>query len=411
VGSTAYFAMVCAGMGLLSGVRVLVAQATGANEPERAHLAAWQGIIIALAVAVVVMLSLLFSGPALTLMAGSGQLGELARQYFDARLFGVFGALVGIAALGWFEGRGETRLPMHIRVWTNLVNVGVSWALIYGVGPFPEMGVAGAGLGTAISLTMQGVIGIAFLWRRTGGPVGFCWDGFGELLRLGGPMGVQWALEVQSWAIFTALVARVGDAHMAAHTIVVRIISVSFLPGHAVGDAAGILCGQAHGAGDMWAARRASRSSLELGLLVMGLLGVGFLVAPDLALSAFAPTDEVMAIGKQLLAIGAGFQILDAVCMVRTGALNGIGDTRYVMTWSVGLSWVSLVPLAWCLSNGLGWGAPGAWLGLSVYIGALGILLSGRWSQLTGATLLGGEPRATTRVMTESVMTESVAAE
>jgi len=380
IASTGYFAIVCFGMGLLNGVRVVVAQATGAQVPARARAAAHLGLMIAVVLGLVVLAMLPLVGPIMHLMGGGGVVAAIGSSYLSVRLFDVIPAFISIACFGWFEGKGETRVPMVVRIGANVVNVALDYVFIFGLGPIPAMGPVGAAYATVIALSLQGSIALALLWSRTNtGERRFSLDGLGELVRIGGPMGVQWALEVQSWAIFAALVARMGEAHLAAHTIVVRICSVSFLPGHAIGDATSILTGQAAGAGDRQAAHRAANSAMYVAVAIMGVMGVVFYLVPELLFGMFRAEPDVVAVGIDLMLWAAAFQLFDAVLMTRTGALNGVGDTRYVMVASVGMAWFQLLPVAWCLCNGLGYGAPGAWAALTLEILLLSAVMSARW--------------------------------
>ena len=379
IGATAYFTVVCFGMGLLGGVKVITAQAHGAGDEARGRAVAWQGALVGVSLGLVMLGLIPLSGPIMDVMAGGGRTGALGGEYFGARLWGVVAHLLSVACFGWFEGRGQTALPMVVRVMANVLNVCLDAVLIFGLGPFPEMGVKGAAVATVFALVAQAIVAFALLWHRTPSER-VSLDGMSELFRIGGPMGVQWALEVQSWALFSSLVARVGDAHLAAHTIVVRICSVSFLPGHAIGEAASILTGQAVGAGDAAAARRATRTATYVAVGLMGAFGLVFLGFGEHLLSVFKPDPEVLDIGVKLMAIAAVFQVFDGLLMTRTGALNGVGDTRFVMAYSVAMAWLQMVPMAWFLCNTLEWGVHGAWLSLTAEIMVLSAIMWRRWS-------------------------------
>jgi MATE family multidrug resistance protein len=134
-------------------------------------------------------------------------------------------------------------------------------------------------------------------------------------------MRTQWGLEVASWAVFAGIVARAGEAHLAAHTIVVRIYSMSFLPGHAIGEAASILTGQAVGAQAPTATRRAVRSAGTVAFLLMGGMGLLFVFMGDWLVGMFRSDAEVIAIGGDVLMLAALFQIADSVALTRSGGL------------------------------------------------------------------------------------------
>lgn len=165
--------------------------------------------------------------------------------------------------------------------------------------------------------------------------------------------------------MFVALLARAGDAHLGAHVVVMRIVSVSFLPGHAIGEASGVLVGQALGAGQPALARQAFWAGTRLASLVMGGMALVFVALPRPLVEVFHPSHEVADIAVRLMFIGAAFQVFDAVAMVAQGVLNGAGDTRFTLLVGVGSMWLVNLPLGWLLGLHLGLGATGAWLALT----------------------------------------------
>ena len=204
-------------------------------------------------------------------------------------------------------------------------------------------------------------------------------------------MGVRYLLETGSYLAFTAIITQVGPAELAAHVVVVRICMVSFLPGHAIGEACGVLVGQFVGAGREALARLVVHSALKLGCGIMAVWAVVFCTMPALLVAPFAPEEAAVNTAIQLLYIASMFQIFDAIVMVGQGALNGAGDTRFVMVSSLLMAWCLKVPLGWYLALEVGMGAAGAWLGfmaeLIVLSGVALLRLRGhRWLQNTAVT-------------------------
>ena len=119
------------------------------------------------------------------------------------------------------------------------------------------------------------------------------------------PIAAQWTLDFGGFLVFLSLLARAGDAHLAAHVLVFRIVQVSMLPGFAIGDAAGVLVGQAVGARRSEAARQAWAAGVWQSIVLMGAFGVLFLVAPTWVLAPFDPSADVATLGITLLALAA----------------------------------------------------------------------------------------------------------
>ncbi|MDX9720719.1 MAG: MATE family efflux transporter [Myxococcota bacterium] len=354
------------GMGLMNGVRVTVSQRVGAGDEESAARLAWQGVYLALTVGSLAVALFPF-GPELMELTGATQaVQQQAVPYFGVRVLGspVIFLLAGMSA--FFQGRGDTRTPMIAALAANLGNVALDPLFIFGLGPWDGLGVAGAAWASNLCETMA----TAWLfWRFVrvvpSVPRRLSWPLLRELWRVGFPMGGRWALEVAAWVIFGSVLARVGDAELAAHVIVVRIISVSFMPGYAIGEAASVLAGQAVGAKRWEGVFEAHRVATALAVALMFLCGVAFVSIPGLLVLPFGAEGEVEALVRDLLLLAAAFQIFDAVAMVSQSTINGMGHTRFVAVTAVAVSWLVKLPLGWGLAIPMGMGALGAWLGLT----------------------------------------------
>lgn len=392
LGAVAMFTVIAFGWGLLDGVKVVVAQAHGAQDEERAVSHTFQGIALAIASGVFLLLVLPLGPPLLSALGGRGEAAVLAREYFGPRLFGALPMLVSIAAFGYFQGIGDTTTPMRLQVAANLLNIGLDTVLIFGLGPIPALGVAGAAWATVIALTVQGVAALVFFWRAIAGRRRFSWNGLGRLWQVGSPMGLRFFLDVLSWALFTGLIARFSEAHLAAHTIVVRVISVSFLPGRGIGDAASILVGHAVGALRFERARLVARRATIVAVALMGAFAVLFFAIGSSIVGLFTPSAEVVALGAKLMLIGAAFQVVDAVVMVKCGALNGEGDTRFVMLMNVASSWLVLLPLGYLFCTKMALGAQGAWFALTLQIVVVAVVSAWRWERRRNHESVAEEP-------------------
>lgn len=379
IGTTAIYLVNSFLLGTLHGVKVVTAQATGAGHRDKAVVAAWQGALIAVPAGLLVVGLSLFSDPIFALLGGPPEVQAQAAQYFAVRVWAAPFWYVAIALNDYYQGTGDTRTPMRVNLVANGVNIVADAVLIFGLGPIPALGVQGAAGGTVLaSIVGFAMVGRYFLRDVSHRPV---WRPkvAAKVLELGLPIGVRYALGVGGFTMFTAILARLGANHLAAHQVAIKIVSISFLPGYGISEAATVLVGQYVGAGKRAVARLSYASSMKLGVGVMGVMAVVFMVAPELLVRAFTDDPEVIAIGSQLLRVGAVFQIFDAVAMVATGALNGTGDTRFTAMASVGASWFVMVPVAYVLAVPMGLGAVGAWLGITAEIIVLAAVLAYRF--------------------------------
>ena len=185
---------------------------------------------------------------------------------------------------------------------------------------------------------------------------------------------MQRLIEVGSFVVFSALVARVGADGLAAHVLVLRIIGLSFLPAQGFAQAAEVLAGQAVGAGNPGGARRVFVLAVQLAMAVAGSWAVLFVSVPMLLLAPFDLNPGVAETAVRLLAISAAFQIFDAMAEVAEGTLAGLGATRWVLATGVVESWLVRLPLSAFLAVGLGLGVEGVWGGLAIGIALRGLV-------------------------------------
>ncbi len=374
------------GVGLMAGVRILCSQFTGAGVPERAIQVTWQGIWVGIIFGLFVAT---FSGlgPDLfRLMGGSGTVSLHANAFFSIRVLAAPVLFTTLAMSAWFQGQGDTQTPMRATLLSNGLNIVLDPIFIFGWGSVPALGVGGAAFSTVVAMG-AGWLYLAYRIHRplmavTARP---SLRLIRMLSQFGSPIGARYLLEVGSYTVFSAVLAHAGAIDLAAHVVVVRICSISFLPGHAIGDASGVLVGQFVGARVPERSREAFRSALRLSMAIMVTWAVVFFAFPDALLSIFSVEPEVAKMGRKLIYVAAGFQIFDAVVMTAQGSLNGSGDTRFVMISSVLTAWLVKLPIGWALALPFGLGAMGAWCGLTVEI----VVLSGIcWMRIRGTAWL-----------------------
>ncbi len=372
------FLLISFGMGTLRGTKVVAAQRTGAGDHGSVDRAVVQAVQLAIGLGLVGAMFAPFGEVMWSIMGASDEVNRHADAYFTVRTLGLPFAFTLVALKAWFEGRGDTRTPMVATLITNGLNIALDPLFIFGWGWVPAMGTGGAALATVLAC----IGGLAFMWWRTKLALAgrglrrvIEWKLMREILRIGLPMGFGRCVDVGAWLVFVSMLARLGDAELAGHVIVMRIISVSFLPGYAIGEASGVFVGMGVGAGRPEIARQAFRSGVILATTLMTAMGILFVLAPGPFIAIFDASPEVVAVASALMVVAAAFQIVDAPATVGICTLNGAGDTRFVMVATAGVVWLCNLPLAYTLAMVVGWGAVGAWLALLVEITMLALIM------------------------------------
>ncbi len=381
--------------GILSCTNSFVGQSFGARRYGECSAYAWQALYVAL-VGSVLLLVLWFPARLIFAAVGHGEaVQEYEVTYFRIRLLAVF-PMVASAALGnFFQAVGKPSIPMLTALFANVLNVGMNYILIFGKLGFPELGIGGAGIATAVASFIYLAIlmavflarpyNVRFFSRRTWR---FSPERAEKLLKIGWPAGVQSFLEMSSWTFFiSVIVGKLGDATLAANNVVVQITHLSFMPTVGLSIATTALVGRYIGAKDPRRAASRAYTAIGMGIAYMFAAGLIFFLFRRPLVTLFRNDREIVELGSRLLMIAAIFQAFDAVGIVASGALRGAGDTLFTMIVSVVMAWFVFVPVAWLFTYVLGWGAEGAWIAVTLYVLLmaavfLGRFIRGRWKEI-----------------------------
>ena len=361
--------------GAANGVQTFVAQTWGAGQDRRCGLYVWQGLYaIAPAALVSTLAFVAIADPLWTLLGASEEVRGHALAYARMRPVGMLGLAIWMVLAAFFRGVGQTRTPLLATIVANLVNAILAYAFVLGGFGFPAWGVAGAGAASSIAEWVGvGVMAVALARRKTverfrTQPVAPDTAEIRRFLRTGAPIGGQWLLDMSAFALFTSLVAHMGTAPMAATQAMISLLSLSFMQAIGIGLAATTLVGRYKGAGDLVAAERSYHSALKLAVAIAVAVAVLFLSIPETLMRLYVDDEAVIALGRSLLALGAFFQLFDALQLVAGGALRGAGDTRWPFLVQTTLAWTVRLPLAWLFAVTLGGGVVGAWYAEFVFI-------------------------------------------
>jgi MATE family multidrug resistance protein len=381
-----YWTALCFFMGTATGVQTFVSQAHGAGRERDCGAWAWHSMYSLAPVAGVTLLVFAVVFPYLLgLLGPSADLQGVATDYIRPRAFGGGAAVAGMALASFFRGIGDTRIPLWAMLAANVINGVLDYGLIFGNLGMPEMGVAGAGVASATAeWTYAGLLLFAFRRKRVDGPFRTApvrpdREPVRRLARISLPIGGQWFLEMITFALFTNIVARMGDLQMAASQAFLALLHLSFMQVVGLSVASGTLVGRYIGSHDPEAAERSYRTSQKLGLIVVVAVAALFLSLPEVLIGIFTTDAEVIRLGRPLLAVGAVFQLFDAVAIVASGSLRGAGDTRWPFVVQATLAWTTFLPLAYLGGVVLEGGLIGAWLGGSVNVALLSAVLAWRW--------------------------------
>ncbi len=346
-GIAAYFFIVIF-QGTAGYVNVFVAQYHGSGRPERIGEILWQGIYFAMGAAILLAL-LAATGPWLFHWAGHPPAVQaLEVVYFKTLMMGGGINVLGAVFAGVFSGRGLTRPVMVSHALAAALNVPLDYCLINGIGPWPALGILGAGIATVVAWSVTAALLAIAVFRGSlqTGHFGFDRRQFQpallrQLVLSGSPGAFQFAMDIFAFSFFIFMVGRIGQEALAVTNMVMSINALAFMPmmGFSLGTSS--LVGHAIGKGDIHLASERVQATLHITHAYVLVIFLLLTMAPQWLLSLFHSADirpdqwiHINADGIILLRIIAVTIFFDAGYMVFTGALKGAGDTRFIM-WSL----------------------------------------------------------------------------
>jgi multidrug resistance protein, MATE family len=348
------------------GATVLVSQAIGAADQQRANELARQAIVWGLLLAIPVSVLLYLAAPAIIGLFGTEpDVAEAAITYLEivaATSVALFLSFVCGAVL---RGAGDSRTPLAAAVLANIVNIIVAYTLIFGNFGFPALGVAGSAIGAAAG---RGVGAAYMLLAMARGKKAISLRGFRgwrpqvviarQLFSLGIPAAVEQMLSSGAFMVLLAVVALIGTPALAAQQIAFTALSTAFLPGLAFSITATALVGQSIGARLPADARQAWAISLRWGVAWLGIGGVLVFIFSEQLMRIFSSDQEVISSGVSALHALSIALPFWAVWFVSSGSLRGSGDTRTPLIVGASTMWLSVL-LAWIgvrwFDAGMGW--------------------------------------------------------
>ena len=345
------------GSGLSVATTALVARRIGEKRKKDAGVVAFQAILAGIFVSMLIALpGILFAKKFLLLMGATESMAENGKLY-PAIIFGgnaVVMLLFIINAV--FRSSGDAALSMRVVFFANIINLILDPLLIFGIGPFPELGLPGAAIATTIGrglavcyqfyLLFKGNYRIKLYWQSIRIKVNVML----ELLRISGGGILQNLIATSSWIFLVRIISVSGPEALAGYTIAIRIILFSLLPAWGVSNAAATLVGQNLGAKQPHRAERSVWITGYVNMIFMGVIGLVLVLFPRFFLELFITEKEVVRNGVLVLQIiSIGF-VFYALGMVLVQGFNGSGDTFTPTIINLLCFWIIEIPLAYLLS-------------------------------------------------------------
>ena len=365
-------------IGFGMAVTAMVSRRIGAGDPDGAARVTGQAILLGAAMSVIVgAIGILYAEDMLRLMGASQSVVDLGTGFATVLIGGSVSIIYLFVLNAAFRGAGDATVALRSLWLANGINIVLDPCLIFGLGPFPEMGVTGAAVATTIG---RGTGVLYQLWYLTGsrGRLAFHLRHLrfapalsAHLVRISLGGITQFLVATSSWIVLMRIVAIYGSAAVAAYTIALRMFEFVYLPSWGLGNAAATLVGQNLGAGEPRRAEQSAWKAARYNTVFLTVVGVGMIVfAPGLT-SLFSDDPDVLRWGTSCLRIlGLGFPMY-AIGEILVQSFNGAGDTYTPVALNLICFWALQIPLAW-------------WLAATVDLGPDGVF----WAIVVAETLL-----------------------
>jgi MATE family multidrug resistance protein len=405
-GGVASFFSFCFFLGVFSYANALAAQYLGAGEPEKCPRIVTQGILMTLMSAPLLsLITFLVAGIFETMGHAPAQV-ELERTYYLILMSGVLFTLAKVCISSYFAGIGRTHVVMICDVFGLIINVPLSYAMVFGKFGLPALGIIGAGISTVVATILALLLFVVFYFGKEHRETFSVMQSFfldtgilRRFWRLGFPSGLELFLNVAAFNLFLLMFQSYGVAASASAAVVFNWDILAFVP--MIGLSVGVisLIGRSVGARDMARVNEVIAASFAVALAYSGVLAVIYSVFRYALVEVFAPPSGDFTAIRELSAfmmIGlSSYVMASAIVIISGGVLRGAGDTRWLMVASVSLHWAMLVA-QYVIIQIFKFSPQVSWLAFVVMILSIAViyllrLLGGRWR----------DPAALERVMAE----------
>lgn len=380
-------------IGLSMGTTALIARRIGEKNPDAASLAAGQAIWVGVLVSVLVGLIGIFYARNILLLMGADEAVLETGETYTRIMFGSCFTIVFLFLINAiFRGAGDASLAMRALTLANCINIVLDPCLIYGYGPFPELGLKGAAIATNIGRGVGVLYGVYYLCGGGGrirlhiANMTLRLSVILSLVRISVGGVSQFLVATASWVFLMQIVSGFGSAAVAGYTIAVRVVMFSILPAWGLSNAAATLVGQNLGAGLPERAEASVWHIVRYNSLYMGFASVMMLLFTRAIVGLFTSEPEVIEYAVQCLTIFAVAFVAWGAGMAIIQAFNGAGDTM-TPTWiNVFCFWIVQVPLAYFLALILEFGPVGVFWAVfasDILTGIVGYLVfrRGKWKE------------------------------
>ena len=378
-------------IGIAMAASAMVARRVGEKDMKRAALAAAQVLYIGLGLSVIIsIIGILFSPDILGLMGASESVIKIGTPYMQWLLGGNIVIMFLFLINAIFRGAGNAQISLKVLILANGLNIILDPLLIFGIGPFPELGLEGAaiatttGRGIGVILQLYILFGGKSVIKVTWTQMKVHWDIIKNLLRVSIGGTGQFLISTASWIFLMRIISEFGSEAVAGYNVAIRVIIFTILPAWGMANAAATMVGQNLGANRADRAEEAVWKAGKYNVIFLGIVSVIFYFFAENIIRIYPLEDVVVEYAVQCLEIICFGYMAFAYGMVIGQAFNGAGDTKTPSMVNFAAFWALQIPLAYYLALNLGYGPTGVFVAIAIsqtFLAIINILIfrMGKW--------------------------------
>lgn len=383
LGGTVFWTYLSFFLGGTVGVQIITARRFGEHDSAAAGRVLISTLYIVLALGIIATVIGWYSAEALIRILSHGRpFSATAESFLQIRFLGVLGYFLSFVLRAFFDGIGRTEIGLFSALATMSTNIFLNWVLIYGNLGAPAYGADGAAMASSLAAIPGIIVGVVFLFRNEFRAffrgIGWKIDAHSvrEVSYVGFAPAIDNLLMNVSFVLFFMIAGLVSTTAVAASGIIVSILSIAFMPGFGFSLAATTILGQAVAAGKYREARQGTIRAALYAALLMGGMGVGFLIFARPLLGVFTDDARIVAEALPALFLISVVQAADGVQMVLAAALRSAGMVYWVLVVYMSLSFLVMLPVAYVVGVYFGGGAAGLWAGILAWLVLLAVVFA-----------------------------------
>jgi len=391
LGNSLIFIALSIGIGFSFAITPLIAESDGEKDIEKGRGIFQHGMILMTILGVSLYVMLLFLKPLLNYLDQPEEVVVLAIPYYEIVALSMIPLMIFQGLKQFTDGLSLTKYAMYATIVTNVANMILNFALIYGIWIFPRLEIVGAALGTLLSRFVM-ISFMIFVMKKSGKFDAYLVklkfveikkSFFRKIMKLGFPTALQMLFEVGLFTASILLAGTLGAFSQAANQIALKLTSTTFMIAVGIGVAAMVRVGNQKGLKNYKELRRIAFSNFLLILIIMFTFSIGFIALKDVLPYVFTDNLEVIEIASGLLIIAGFFQLSDGLQAVILGGLRGLQDVNVPSGLTFIAYWIIGFPVSYYLGTMAGFGTFGIWIGLLVALTSSALMLFIRFNYLT----------------------------